>query len=89
VAYGLRFLGPPSPSKNPLAHVRAQLRHSGLEPQGTSDCNAQRATALSATPLRAPRSAAVSFRPDVAFEQLLLAMLQVTPSRQPTDLVIQ
>jgi hypothetical protein len=38
---------------------------------------------------RAPRSAAVSFMPDVAVEQLLLAMLQVTPSRTPIDLVIQ
>jgi hypothetical protein len=38
---------------------------------------------------RAPRSAAVSFMPDVAADQLLLAMLQVAPSRGPIDLLIQ
>jgi hypothetical protein len=38
---------------------------------------------------RSPRSAAISFMPDVAAEQVLLAMLQVVPSRAPIDLVIQ
>lgn len=38
---------------------------------------------------RAPRSAAVSFMPDVAIEQVLVALFQVTPSRTPIDLLIQ
>jgi hypothetical protein len=38
---------------------------------------------------RTPRSAAVSFMPDVATEQVLLALLQIAPSKSPIDLVIQ
>ena len=38
---------------------------------------------------RTPRSAAGSFMPDVATEQVLLALLQIAPSKSPIDLVIQ
>jgi hypothetical protein len=38
---------------------------------------------------RAPRSAAVSFMPDVAAEQILIALLQIAPLKSPIDLVIQ
>jgi hypothetical protein len=49
------------------------------------DLTALRARAMA----RAPRSAAVSFMPDVATEQVLLALLQIAPSKSPIDLVIQ
>ncbi|HKU40567.1 MAG TPA: hypothetical protein VJR89_20545 [Polyangiales bacterium] len=38
---------------------------------------------------RAPKTAAVSFMPEVATEQVLKAMFHVTPERAPVDLVIQ
>ncbi|HKP62118.1 MAG TPA: hypothetical protein VJV78_35545, partial [Polyangiales bacterium] len=43
----------------------------------------------SAAKARAPRSAAVSFMPEVATEQVMTAMFHVTPERAPVDVVIQ